>query len=275
VQTVLSDSTFRDIAGLMHGTIGLNLPPTKKALVASRLAPRIHRLGLEGYDAYLSLLHEERGDGELQVAIDLLTTNETYFFREPVHFEILRQHLGRPRERTPAAPVQVWSAASSCGDEAYTIAMVLSELQTLHRIGPGWSVLGTDISDRVLRAAQAAIYPAERMRHVPQALLRRHCLRGEGDCEGLVQLRPELCERVSFGQLNLCEDFEPLGPFDAIFLRNVLIYFDAETRRQVIERVVERLRPGGLFFIGMAEGRADLSQQLEAIGPGAFRKRKE
>ncbi len=91
---MLSDSTFRDIAGLMHGTIGLNLPPTKKALVASRLAPRIHRLGLEGYDAYLSLLHEERGDGELQVAIDLLTTNETYFFREPVHFEILRQHLG-------------------------------------------------------------------------------------------------------------------------------------------------------------------------------------
>ena len=270
---MLSDPTFRDIAGLMHSTIGLHLPPTKKALVASRLAPRIHRLGLGGYDDYLALIREERGDGELQVAIDLLTTNETYFFREPKHFEILKEQLGSARRRPGAAPVEVWSAAASCGDEAYSIAMVLADLQAQERLAAGWSVLGTDISDRVLRAAQTAIYPAERLRHVPQPLLRRHCLRGEGDSEGLVQVRPELHERVRFGQLNLCEEIEPLGPFDAIFLRNVLIYFDARTRREVIGRVLERLRPGGLFFIGMAEGRADLGAQVDVLGPGAFRKR--
>ncbi len=272
---MLSDSTFQAIAGLMHRSIGLHLPPGKKALVASRLAPRIQRLGLGGYDDYLALIDEERGDGELQVAIDLLTTNETYFFREPVHFDLLRQWLPQLRRRSEVAPLPLWSAASPCGDEPYTLAMVQAELQAQERIAPGWSVLGTDISDRVLRAAQAAVYPADRLRHVPPALLRRYCLRGEGECEGLVQLRPELRERVSFGQLNLSEDFEPLGPFDAVFLRNVLIYFDARTRREVIARVVDRLRPGGLFFIGMAEGRTELSHQLEVLGPGAFRKRAE
>ena len=269
---MLSDPTFREIAALMHATIGLHLPPTKKALVSSRLAPRIQRLGLGGYEDYLALIREERGDGELQVAIDLLTTNETYFFREPLHFEILKQQLGQTRRRSGGSPIRVWSAAASCGDEAYTISMVLAELQGLDRLGPDWSILATDISDRVLRAAQTAIYPADRLRHVPPALLRRHCLRGEGECDGLVQVRPELRERVSFGQLNLCEPFEPLGPFDAIFLRNVLIYFDAPTRREVIERVLERLKPGGLFFIGMAEGRADSATRLQSIGPGAFRK---
>ncbi|MCK6426842.1 MAG: SAM-dependent methyltransferase [Burkholderiaceae bacterium] len=265
----LTDRTFTDIAALMHAAIGLSLGPAKKDLVASRLAPRIERLGLAGYDDYLARIGDGQDHAEFQVAIDLLTTNETYFFREKRHFELLEQTLA---QQAPAHPVAAWSAAASFGDEAYSIAMVLADLQAQGRIGRDWSVLGTDISDRVLRAAREGIFPADRLREVTQPRLKRHCLRGEGDCEGLIQVHPRLAAQVRFGWLNLCEPIEPLGPFDVIFLRNVLIYFDAATRRQVVDRVLARLRPGGLFFIGMAEGRVQTGCRLQVLGPGAFRK---
>ncbi|HMW22531.1 MAG TPA: CheR family methyltransferase [Burkholderiaceae bacterium] len=265
---MLTDSTFREIADLMRATIGLALPPSKKSLVAARLAPRLQRLELATYEDYLTRLLREHDDGELQVAIDLLTTNETYFFREAPHFALLERDLARGGVAAPA----VWSAASSFGDEAYSIAMVLADLESRGHIGRGWSVLGTDISDRVLRAAQAAIFPQERLREVSPERLRRYCLRGDGDFEGLAKMQPALTRRVHFGWLNLFEPIEPLGPFDAIFLRNVLIYFDVPTRRAVVERVLQRLKPGGLFFIGMAEGRIEIGSRLQVLGPGAFRK---
>ena len=266
----LSDQTFQHIASLMHQSIGLSLSPAKKALVASRLNTRILRLGLAGYDDYLQLLDADDDGGEFQVAVDLLTTNETYFFREPAHFDRMVQELSR---RGPSAgPVRVWSAASSFGDEAYTVAMLLSELAQAGRIGADWSVLGTDISDRVLRAATQGIYPAERLRHVEPERLRRHCLRGEGSSEGLVQVNERLRSQVRFGQLNLCAPLGDLGPFDVGFLRNVLIYFDPPTKREVVDRVLTQLRPGGLFFIGTAEGRVPCQTPLQAVGPGVFRK---
>jgi chemotaxis protein methyltransferase CheR len=264
----LSDTTYRAIARLMHSSVGLSFPDSKKALVSSRLATRIQRLGLGGYDDYVSLISDEGDGGEFQVAIDLLTTNETYFFREAPHFQLLEREFATRSQR----PVAVWSAASSFGDEAYSIAMALADLQRQARIGDGWWVLGTDISERVLAAAREAVFPAERLRHVSEERLRRYCLRGEGDSDGLVQMRPLLTERVRFGWMNLCEPIDPPGPFDVIFLRNVLIYFDTPTRNAVIEQVLGQLRPGGLLFIGMSEGRIVSGLPLQALGAGAFRK---
>ena len=264
----LSEPTFLGITRLMHEAVGLSFNASKKALVSSRLAPRIQRLGLAGYEDYLSLLEHEHDNGEFQVAIDLLTTNETYFFREPLHFELLEREFASGPRRT----VSVWSAAASFGDESYSAAMVLSDLELQGRIASDWSVLGTDISDRVLRSAREAIYPRERLRQVSPQRLKRYCLRGEGESEGLVQIQERLTEHVRFGQMNLCEPLDPPGPFDVVFLRNVLIYFDAETKRQVLERVLEQLRPGGLFFMGTAEGRVALGSSLKALGPGAYRK---
>lgn len=264
----LRDDTFRDISALMHETIGLSFTDHKKPLISSRLGPRILRLGLAGFEDYLALIAGGNDDGEFQVAVNLLTTNETYFFREPAHFDLLEQELTRDKP----LHLSVWSAAASFGDEAYSIAMLLSDLQMQGRIGSPWSILGTDISDRVLHSAIEAIYPEERLRLVTPERLRRYCLRGEGDSEGLVQIQSKLRERVKFGQLNLSQPIENLGPFDVIFLRNVLIYFDPPTKRAVVDRVLTQLRPGGLFFIGTAEGRIACDTALQTLAPGAFRK---
>ncbi|RZI86723.1 MAG: protein-glutamate O-methyltransferase CheR [Rubrivivax sp.] len=264
----LHDDTYQEIAALMHSAIGLSFPASKKALVSSRLAARIQRLGMAQFEEYVELISRPDDGGEFQMAVDLLTTNETYFFREPAHYDLLKEELTRTKPRSLA----IWSAASSFGDEAYSTAMLLAGLQQDGRIGSDWSILGTDISDRVLRSAIEAVYPLDRLRNVSPDLLRRHCLRGEGDSEGMVQIHPRLRERVRFGQLNLCQPIEDLGPFDVVFLRNVLIYFDAATKRQVVDRVLSQLRPGGLFFIGTAEGRVPCNTPLQTIAPGAFRK---
>ncbi|MGC4061959.1 MAG: CheR family methyltransferase [Aquabacterium sp.] len=263
----LSNETFRRITDLMYSAIGLSFADSKKPLVTSRLSSRIQRLGLNGFEEYLDLISGDDG-GEFQMAIDLLTTNETYFFREPAHFALLEQELSARKSRS----VAIWSAASSFGDEAYSTAMLLADLQQQGRIGADWSVLGTDISDRVLRSASAGIFPAERLHSVSAERLKRHCLRGEDESAGLVQIKDKLREHVRFGQLNLCQSVDDVGPFDVVFLRNVLIYFDAQTKREVVDRVVGRLKSGGLFFIGTAEGRAPCSTPLQTLAPGAFRK---
>ncbi len=264
----LTAQTYRQITDLMYGSIGLSLNDSKKPLVSSRLGPRIQRLGLDGFDAYVELISNDASGGEFQVAVDLLTTNETYFFREPAHYELLAQQITQKRPATLA----VWSAASSFGDEAFSTAMLLADLQQQGRIGEAWSILGTDISDRVLKSATEAIYPEDRLRNVSPERLKRYCLRGEGSSEGLIQIHPRLREHVRFGQLNLCRPIEDIGPFDVIFLRNVLIYFDAPTKSQVVDRVLTQLRPGGLFFLGTAEGRVPCKTALQVLAPGAFRK---
>lgn len=264
----LSDATYHHIAGLMHQICGLSFADSKKPLVSSRLSPRIQRLGMNGFDDYLALIAGGQDQGELQVAIDLLTTNETYFFREPAHFDLLQQEVLADRP----ASLSVWSAASSFGDEAYSVAMLLADLQFRGQGPAHWNVLGTDISDRVLRSATQAIYPHERLREVSEERLRRHCLRGEGESQGLVRIKDSLRQHVHFGQVNLLHPVEGIGPFDVVFLRNVLIYFDLPTKIAVVDRVLSLLRPGGLFFIGTAEGRVPCQTPLQVLGPGAFRK---
>ena len=264
----LRDDTYRGITTLMYDTVGLSFTDAKKPLVSSRLAQRIQKLGLDGFEEYLALISGDQDEGEFQMAVDLLTTNETYFFREPAHYDLLEKELSVTKPRN----LSVWSGASSFGDEAYSTAMLLCDMEQQGRIGTDWSILGTDISDRVLRSASQAVYPEDRLRNVSPQRLKRYCLRGEGDAQGLVQMQPRLTARVRFGQVNLCQPIADLGPFDVIFLRNVLIYFDPKTKREVVDRVLTQLRPGGLFFIGTAEGRVPCDTPLQPLAPGAFRK---
>lgn len=264
-----SDREFKQIADLMYEAAGLSFNESKKSLIHSRLATRIQKLGLAGFADYIALLCDEAEAAEFQMAVDLLTTNETYFFREPKHYELLERELAAARNK---GPIAVWSAAASFGDEAYSTAMLLADMQTSGRIGADWSILATDISHRVLLSAKEAIYPNDRLRAVSPERLRRYCLRGEGPAEGQSKIQDKICARVRFGQLNLCKPFSGLGPFDVVFLRNVLIYFDPPTKSEVVDRVLETLKPGGLFFLGTAEGRVPCKTPLVTVQPGAYRK---
>ena len=264
-----SDPEFKKICDIMYEAVGLSYNDSKKSLIHSRLSPRIQKLGLAGFADYIDLLEDVSQVAEFQMAVDLLTTNETYFFREPKHYELLEKELSTRKSK---APLSIWSAASSFGDEAYSTAMLLSDLQTNGRIGADWSILATDISHRVLLSAKEAVYPQDRLRDVSPDRLKRYCLKGEGPAEGQSMMMDKLRQRVQFGQLNLSKPFSGLGPFDVVFLRNVLIYFDIPTKRDVVDRVLETLKPGGLFFLGTAEGRVACDTPMLTVQPGVFRK---
>jgi chemotaxis protein methyltransferase CheR len=266
---VFSDQEFRRIADLMYEAVGLSYNESKKSLIQSRLAPRIQKMGFGSFADYIAMLEDESQAAEFQMAVDLLTTNETYFFREPKHYDLLQQEL--PNFSNKGA-LSIWSAASSFGDEAYSTAMLLTDMQVAGRVGPNWSILGTDISHRALLSAKEAVFPEDRLRAVTPERLKRYCLRGEGPAQGQVMLQDKIRQRVQFGQLNLCKPFGGLGPFDVIFLRNVLIYFDPPTKVDVVDRVLQLLKPGGLFFLGTAEGRVPCKTPLQTVIPGAFRK---
>jgi chemotaxis protein methyltransferase CheR len=263
----ISDAEFRQFQGFIFDAAGITISPAKKALVAGRLAKRVHHCGVATYGDYFRLLGSDAVPGETQMAIDLLTTNETYFFREARHFELLDREARATRERGKG--FQVWSAACSSGEEVYSIAMTLAD--ALGESVP-WSVLGSDISTRVLAQAQRGHYPAERARSIPQALLRRYCLRGIGKQEGTLLVARELRARVQFAQVNLNAPLPRIGPFDVVFLRNVMIYFSKETKREVVRRIASVLKPGGLLVIGHSESLHDIAGDLRPVAPSIFRK---
>lgn len=262
----LRESTFGRLAELMRESVGMDLGNARRPAVAARLAPRLQRLGLDSHEAYVELIAGADGAAELQMAVDLLTLPESHFFREPAHFDLLESELSRLRPQR----LRLWSAATASGEEAYSLAMLLADLQQTGRIGADWRILGTDISERALRAGAEALYPEDRLRHVTPERVRRYGLRGSAGAAGLVQMQAALRERVEFSRWDLRQSADGLGPFDAILLRHALPYFDARTAQALVERLLSRLRPGGLFFTGASEAFGHAS--LEPLAPGAFRK---
>ena len=262
----ITDQEFSQFQHFIFESAGITMSASKKALVSGRLAKRLtqHRLG--SYADYLRMLRSEAGAGEAQIAIDLLTTNETYFFREPKHFDFLRQQaLAAPRR---GAPFRVWSAASSSGEEAYSIAMVLADC-----LGSApWEVYGSDISMRVLERARAGHYALERTEHIPKAYLQRFCLKGVDSEAGTLLVERGLRSRVQFGQVNLNKALPQMGQFDMVFLRNVMIYFSGDTKRQVVARVLGALKPGGHLCIGHSESLNDITTEVRALAPAIYRK---
>ena len=264
--TSISDQEFAQFQRFIFEAAGISLSLAKKTLVSGRLAKRLqhHRLG--SYGEYFRMLASAQAGAEVQTAVDLLTTNETYFFREPKHFELLREQALAARKRVQA--FRVWSAASSSGEEAYSIAMVLADCL---EDGP-WDVIGSDISARVLQRARAGHYSIERTQHIPRSYLQRFCLKGFGDQEGTLLVERSLRARVQFMQVNLNAPLPRLGAFDVIFLRNVLIYFNAETKRQVVGRVLSLLKPGGYFCIGHSESLNGITDAALPLAPSIYRK---
>ncbi len=262
----ISEQEFAQFQRFIYDAAGITLSTSKKALVSGRLAKRLQRCSVSSYAQYFDLLASGSAPDEVQTAVDLLTTNETYFFREQKHFDLLRQQALAARKHSQ--PFRVWSAASSSGEEAYSIAMVLADCLE----GRAWEVLGSDISTRVLQQASTGHYLEERARLVPPAYLKRFCLKGIDTQQGTLLVASELRKRVQFTQVNLNQTLPPLGMFDMIFLRNVMIYFSGDTKRLVVARVLSLLKPGGHFCIGHSESLNTISDAVRAVAPSIYRK---
>ncbi|RJG00077.1 CheR family methyltransferase [Noviherbaspirillum saxi] len=264
--TVLTDKEFTQFQRFIYEAAGITMSSAKKALVSGRLAKRLQQCRLNSYGEYFRLLASGHAAAEVQMAIDLLTTNETYFFREPKHFDFLREQALALRKRGQA--FRVWSAASSTGEEAYSIAMVLADC-----LGDEpWEVIGSDISTRVLARARIGHYSMERARHIPEAYLKRFCLKGTGPQQDTLLIERSLRARVQFLQANLNAGLPQLGAFDLIFLRNVMIYFNGDTKQQVVARVLSLLRPHGYFIIGHSESLHGITDAVQPLVPSVYRK---
>ena len=262
----ITDKEFAQFQRFLLETAGISLSSAKKALVSGRLVKRVKHHGLRSYGDYYRLLCSAQSSAELQTAIDLLTTNETYFFREPKHFAFLRECLASRARACP--PMRIWSAASSSGEEAYSIAMVLA-----HALGnQSWQVIGTDISRRMVARARTGHYPMERGRHIPQELLVRFCRKGIGSQEGTFLVDRELRSRVHFLEANLTAALPELGSFDVVFLRNVMIYFELATRRNVVRRILPLIAPGGYLVIGHSESLNDVTDAVVPLAPSIYQK---
>lgn len=259
---VLKDNEFVLFQKMIYETAGINMSSAKKALVSGRLARRLKYYGLTSYGDYFDLLHSSN-NGEFQMAVDLLTTNETFFFREPRHFDFLREEV-LPAWRT--GPRRVWSAACSSGEEAYTLAMMLAE----HAPTKDWEIIGTDISTRVLEKARSGHYAIERAEKIPRPYLNNYCLKGVGKQEGTFLIERNLRERISFLHANLKQDLGKLGHFDLIFLRNVMIYFDLETKSEIVRRILPMLKPGGHFIVSHSESLNGISDALQVVRPSIY-----
>ena len=265
----MPDHDFQQFSQLIYKIAGIHLTPAKKTLVAGRLAGRLQHHKVSSYGDYYRLVTRSGNEAELQTMVDLLTTNETYFFREPQHFDFLREAAMRHRVRGGGAGAfRVWSAASSSGEEAYSMAMVLA-----HVLGDApWEVVGTDISTRVLVQAERGLYRMDRISGIPLEWLRKYCLRGQAEYDGMLLVAKELRARVRFLPCNLLEPRQDLGVFDAIFLRNVMIYFDNATKSRVVANLLPYLRAEGHFIVGHSETLNGIATSLAAVRPTIYRR---
>lgn len=239
---------FERVCQLIYEYAGIALKPSKQHMVYSRLARRLRVNGLDNFKDYLALLESGNKD-EWEAFVNSLTTNLTSFFREPHHFPILAEHVTRQRGQHP---ISLWCAAASSGEEPYSIAMTI--VDAFGTFTPPVTIVASDLDTNVLAKAEAGIYPIERIEKLSEDVVKRFFLRGTGAQAGFVRVRPELRAMVSFRQVNLLSgDWQVRGPLDAIFCRNVMIYFDKATQLKILERFAPLLQPDGLLFAGHSE----------------------
>lgn len=251
---LLTAEDFDCVRRLIHARAGISLAPHKIEMVYSRLAKRLRALGYGRFRDYLRLLQADAEHVEWEHFTNALTTNLTAFFREAHHFPMLAEHA-----RAVRRPLRVWCCAASTGEEAYSIAITLAEAQA-HSLAPA-SILATDIDTAAIASAARGIYTQDAVAKLAPERLHRFFLKGTGERAGLVRVHPQLHQAIEFRALNLLDrDWSVGGPFDAIFCRNLMIYFDKQTQRALLERFAALLRPDGLLFAGHSENFASVTE---------------
>ena len=263
-QVSINVSEFNKFKIWLKNTVGVDLKETKLKLVEGRLACRLKHYNFHSYSEYFKMITSKNAYTEAQMAVDLLTTHETYFFREPQHFEFLKNKL---LAKHPKGKIfRLWCAASSTGEEPYTLAMTLVEGLGINP----WQIIASDISLRVLEKARSGHYALERAHNISKELLRKFCLKGSHSQQGTFLIQKKLREHIQFKQINLIKPLPDIGKFDVIFLRNVMIYFDSETRARVVNQIVDLLKPGGHLFVSHSESLVGINPQLKIVQPSIF-----
>ncbi|AWL06872.1 CheR family methyltransferase [Massilia oculi] len=259
---------FERVRALIHQRAGISLADSKQEMVYSRLARRLRATGIQSFANYLDDLEAGRMDREWESFTNALTTNLTSFFREAHHFPLLLDHLLAARKKD-TRPLTIWCSAASTGEEPYSIAMTACE--AFNTLTPPVHIVATDIDTNVLSTASNGVYPMERLDKMSPERLRRFFLKGKGAHEGMARVRPELRNLITFKQLNLLADGWPLeGQFDAIFCRNVMIYFDKPTQRKILGRFVPLMKPHALLFAGHSENFLYVSDALRLRGKTVY-----
>ncbi|TDN59919.1 protein-glutamate O-methyltransferase CheR [Scandinavium goeteborgense] len=260
----LSDAQFRRICQLIYQRAGIVLADHKRDMVYNRLVRRLRQLGLDDFGRYLAMLEANQDNAEWQAFINSLTTNLTAFFREAHHFPTLAEHAKRRQ-----GEYRVWSAAASTGEEPYSIAITLAD--TLGTAPGRWKVFASDIDTEVLNKAQNGVYRQDELKTLSQQQLQHYFMRGTGPHSGLVRVRQELANYVDFAPVNLlAKSYNVPGPFDAIFCRNVMIYFDKTTQQEILRRFVPLLKPDGLLFAGHSENFSNLVREFSLRGQTVY-----
>lgn len=270
--TRLSTGEFNELVHMVYDQCGINLTPAKKVMLESRLAKRLRLLNMDAFREYIDFVKSKDGlEQELIHMIDVVTTNKTDFFREPHHFDYLRSTvLPHFHEKYDGSrPLKVWSSACSTGEEPYTLAMVLQDFYTQHT-SFNYSILASDISTQVLERASTAIYNESHVAALPMSIKQRYLLRSKNKDNTSVRIVPALRSKVDFIRLNLMDHTWKIDEQDIIFCRNVLIYFDRKTQLEVVTKLVQKLKPGGLLFIGHSESLHGLDLPIKQIKPTIF-----
>ena len=277
-KAVMSPADFKKLSTFIYNEYGIKMPEVKKTMLQSRLHKRLRDLNMVSYKDYIEYLFSKEGQQtEVIHMIDMVSTNKTDFFREPVHFDFLHstalpELLEGPH---PTKLIKIWSAGCSSGEEPYTIAISLSEYALKSPGTPfDYSIIATDISSRVLKQAIDGIYKEQRIEMLPLNLKKRYLLKSKDRSNPTVRIVPELRKKINFQRLNFMDNHYPVSEtFDIIFCRNVLIYFDRETQESVINKLCTKLKQNGIFFLGHSESITNFNVPLIQLKPTIFRKK--
>lgn len=270
---------YEFIRRLVYTHSRINLGADKKELVSARLGKRLRATGLATISDYCRHLQGPKGGEELPHLIDVISTNHTYFFRENAHFDLLSQtilpELAAKRTAAGWSKLNIWSAACSSGEEPYTLALVLEQFFDRQASAWPWHIEATDISNPILKKAQDGIYKADATDKIPPAQLRAYFQEGVGPQAGTFQVKPALQKNIRFRQLNLLGPSLPFTePFQVIFCRNVMIYFDRATQEELVTRLTRLLVPGGYLLVGHSESLTGIKHTLESVKPAVYRRPK-
>ncbi len=261
-------SDFEQIRALIYERAGISLSPAKQDMVYSRLSRRLRACELHRFSDYLELLQSDAADAEWEQFTNSLTTNLTSFFREAHHFPMLRDHIAARKNKSH---IRLWSSASSTGEEPYSMAMTMVEL--FGGFDAPVEIVATDLDTQVLRKASDGVYPVERVEKMDAQRVKKFFLRGSGQQEGFVKVRPELRAMITFQQLNLLDPrWDVEGPFAGIFCRNVLIYFDKETQAKILRRFAPMMEPDAQLYIGHSESLFHVSDVFKLLGKTVYQR---